>query len=192
MRLVLSLAAFCLPLVAVPTFAADCGNAIRMVLHQAMTAGPYSIVTTSKTGDEVQETVAQMIPPNAMHTRSETGGQVTEMIVLDGKGWMNFDGTWSELPEAMAQGMAEVLTAEAAPDMIDPQCNGDVIVDGRSSTSYSFGTKAGEATSTTTIYMDTNSWLPWRMLSSGKVGDVTVKTVTNYTYGGDFEIKAPM
>ena len=191
MRHVLRLAAFCLPLVAVPAFA-DCTGEIRQVLHGLMTAGPYTIVTAIKTGDSLEEATTRIIPPSAMRSRSVGGGRVTEMILLDGKAWMNYDGSWSELPPEIAEGMADTLLTEPTQEMVDAQCRGETIVEGKAYLAFSFGYAKSDTSSTITMYVDTHSRLPWRMLVTGKVGDATVKTVTTYSYGGDFDIVAPL
>lgn len=194
MRLILSLAAVCLPLMAVPAFA-DCADGIRDTMNRALTSGPYSTVTISKSGGVTTTLTTQMLPPSAIHARSEGTGSVTEMIVLDGKGWMKHGDVWTEMPQAMAQSTVEELSAAARKsfdDIIDAQCGGEAMVGGKGYLTFSFAHDKDGLSSKTTVLVDTGTWLPYKTLTTGTADEMAMKTVTTYSYGKTFDIVAPL
>jgi len=192
MRLVPGLAAVCLPMLAAPAFA-DCAGDIRAALDRVNTVGPYSITSVSRTGESVQTMSGEFDPPRAMHSRSDTDGAVVEMTLLDGKAWMKFDDTWSELTPEMAESLSQMMVPSdvAVIDMVDPQCKGEAVVDSHSYLDYSFGTSVPGLNAQTRILVERGSGLPGLLTTRQQVGTTATETTVKYQYGISIQIEAP-
>jgi len=192
MRLVSGLAAFCLSMLAVPAFA-DCAGDIRAALDRVNAVGPYSITSVSKMGESVQTMSGEFDPPRAMHSRSDTDGEVIEMTLLDGKAWMSLDGTWTALTPEMAEGLSQMMVPSDLKDvdMLDPQCKGEVVVDSHTYLDYSFRTSVQGMSAQTRILVEPGSGLPEILTTNQVVGQTATETVIKYQYGISIQIEAP-
>jgi len=193
MRLSLLLALAASPLLAAPAFA-DCADDIRDIMARSIASGPYHMETkvTSPAG-EVSMT-GEIVPPTGMHVKSVMAGQTTEMTFIDGKGWMQMAGTWTELPPEMAGSMTDVFSPkslEVLAGMTDPQCLGEQNIEGGKALQFSYAYAVAGVSTVTTLYADPATRLPVRLESKADVSGMKTETIATYRYDPAISLSAP-
>lgn len=194
MRVVLSLVAVCLPLLAVPAYA-DCAADIRAVVRAVIDAGPYSAVTLSKTGDVTTGITAEIAAEGEMHSWTNTGGDTAELIVLDGRAWTKTLGEWQEILPAVARGLGQTVARDrmAFLDGIEhPVCSGETVIKDRAFVGYSYSYAVEGTDSVSTLLVDPHTGMLSQMLTRSLAGGEITRSVTTFTFGETFEIKAPV
>ncbi len=183
--------------VATPAFAAPdpaCLAEIREVMEGVMQAGPHAIETKvdSPYGDSA--VVMEIVPPRGMHSHSVTGDTKSEIVVLDGKGWMSFDGVWQEMPPDMVAGMGGVFDGSAI-DMIeqstDAACLGPVVLHSRQAIGFRYGMDTGGMISTSYYYIDPKTRLPLEMVSETPAQGGTITVTSTYRFDPTITITPP-
>lgn len=188
-----SLAFATLGLLATPALADDCADEIRAVMRAAMTSGPLHMETTITAPDSVMTMSGDLVPPNLRMT-VDTNGEAVEMVILDGRAWMNVSELWVELPPDAAAEIASTfdLSDTAALDgLTDAQCNGTVNVDGEDYLSYSWNLSADGADTVNAILADPEAMVPLHMETEVTTGDVVNQVVVDYRYDDTITIVAP-
>jgi hypothetical protein len=196
MRLAL-VPAFVLTTLATPTFAAPdpaCLAEIRTLLQGLMQAGPYAmeIEVDSPYGDSA--VVMEIVPPLGMHSHSITGDTTSEMVVLDGKGWMAFDGVWQEMTPDLVAGMSALFDGSAI-DTIgasgDAACLGPVVLGGRQAIGFRYGISSGQSIATSYYYIDPKTRLPLEMMSETPAEAGTITVTSTYRFDPTITITPP-
>jgi len=179
---------------AAPAFA-DCGEDIKAVMTLATSSGPYRMETQVKAASGDMTMTGEMVPPAAIRTKTVIGGMTQEMVFVDGRGWMNTAGSWSELPAEVAGQMSAAVKA-TGPDMLAgitaPQCLGTQSVDGRDYLAFSFDYAVSGINTSTTIYADPATRRPAKLVSSSEVAGQKTETAITYTYDPAIRITAPL
>jgi hypothetical protein len=189
MRLVISLAALWLPLLAVPTFA-DCAGDLQADMASTAKAGPQSIVSTVQTKASVITTVSEKVP-GAMHSRRAAGGEVSEFTLVGDRAWSKAGDEWTELPADTAAGIAAAMQADTDTtfkDMGDLECLG---VDPRTfRQSYRLTYREGDATVKAALEFGWNGLLS-KLTTWKSLGGQKSFTVSQFTYDDSITVGAP-
>jgi hypothetical protein len=180
-----------------PTLAAPdaaCIAEIKAVMAGALQGGPHVIEThvDSPFGDT--DTVSEMLPPRGMHSRSVTSMGVSELTYLDGKGWMNFDGTWQVMSPEMVAGMAGVFDGSALElisDAVEAQCLGPVVLDNSQALGFTYAVEASGATTTSHYYVHPGTRLPIRMVTVSPTEAGTITVTSTFRYDASITITPP-
>lgn len=193
MRLSLILALAASPLLGAPAFA-DCADDIRDIMARSIASGPYHMETrvTSPAG-EVSMT-GEIVPPTGMHVKSVMAGQTTEMTLVDGKGWMQMAGAWTELPPEMAGTMTDAFSPKSLKvlaGMTDAQCLGEQSIEGGKALQFSYAYAVAGVSTVTTLYADPATRLPVRLESRADVSGMKTETVATYRYDPSITLSAP-
>ena len=190
MRLVLSLAVLCLPLLAAPTFA-DCVDEIRAVMGGLEQAGPQRLVSTIQTKAGTTFAVSEKVP-GAMHSLSQSDGVVTEYTVVGDRAWWKNGGKWAELPAETAVGLVAAVSADSAKvfeNISDAECLGTET--GGFVTSYRLTYRQGDAIVRASVETGSQSGLPRRVATWNSVGGEKSIAVTEFTYDRTITVTAP-
>jgi hypothetical protein len=193
MRLPVLLALAASPLLSAPALA-DCADDIRDIMARSLDSGPYHIETTvtSPAGDVAM--TGEIVPPTGMHVKTVTGGMTTEMTFIDGKGWMQMAGTWTELPPEVAGTMTDAFSPkslEVLAGMTDAQCLGEQSFDGGSGLQFSYAYAVAGIDTQTTLYADPATKLPVRLESRAEISGMKTETVANYRYDAAIKLTPP-
>ncbi len=134
-------------------------------------------------GAPALSSIGEMNAAGSIHIRNDVQGQVSEMIVVDGRAWLMADGKWQALPDSMHQQIRQAMQSGL---------NGGVVVaDGLDCTEGPNGMIALALVGTTTslvVVVDGTVGLPIS-LSHTAPG---LSTQTRYTFGDDIVIEPPM
>lgn len=193
MRLSLLVALAASPLLSAPAFA-DCADDIRDIMARSIASGPYHMETkvTSPAGDVSM--TGEIVPPTGMHVKTVTAGQTTEMTFIDGKGWMQMAGNWTELPPEMAGTMTEAFSPkslEVLAGITDAQCMGEKAIEGGNALAFSYAYAVSGIDTVTTLYADPATRLPVRLESKADVAGMKTETVATYRYDASITLTAP-
>ncbi len=181
----LAVAAICL---ATPAMAA-CVDDVKAVLAGSLDGGPYALELTS---DDTTMT-AEVVPPGAIHARTSFAGGTQEMTVVGGKGWMQMDGKWTPMPDALANQMS--LGIEGAASMIDQigntRCLGMQNFEGRDYLVFAYDFASTGVETSSTLYVDPGTRLPAIVVGSSTAGGKTTDTRATYRYDPGITVSAP-
>jgi hypothetical protein len=192
MRLSLVLALAATPFLSAPAFA-DCADDIKAILKAAQTSGPYRMETTVSSSAGDMTMTAEVIPPTAMHSVTDVGGQTMEMTFLDGKGWMNMAGTWTELPPEQAATITQMFDPAIidSGELTNEECVGVANVDGMDVMQYNYTFGMQGVTSDNVMYVDPESGLPIGLEATSDVGGETAETSVTYEFDDSVTVTAP-
>jgi len=193
MRISLASLATAAPFAATPALADPCVDEIKAAMGKAMTSGPMRMESTI-TGPTSMSMKGEIVPPANMHAVVDTGGQVIEMTILDGKAWMNMAGIWTELPAAAAEQMAagfNMADTSALDAMTDPKCNGTTTVDGKELLSYSWNLDVDGSSTVNRAFVDPASGAPTRMETDVTAAGAVTNVVVDYAYDPAVTVTAP-
>lgn len=194
--LVFALAAASSPLAAAAAGTdSPCIDEIKALMSGSMAAGPYVMVTDVVSPYGNTSTVSQLLPPRGMHSTSLTGSGTTEIMVLDGKGWMKLTGDWQPMDAAMVAAMRGVFadSAMAGYDTIaNARCLGPAAFDGGQALLFTYETFASGTTTTTRLHANIKTRLPIEVISEtpSDAGPITVTSL--YEYDAVFTLEAPL
>ena len=193
MRITLALLATAAAFAATPALADPCVDEIKAAMGKALTSGPIRMESTI--GGATQMTMkGEIVPPANMHATVDTAGQVIEMVILDGKAWMNMAGAWMELPaEAAAQMTAgfNMANTDALDAMTEPQCLGTTNVDGKDLKSYAWNLAVEGSSTVNRALVDPANGAPVRMETDVTAAGAVTNVVVNYVYDPSVTITAP-
>ena len=190
MRVLLSLVAMSLPLLAVPA-RADCAGDIQSAMVALAQAGPLRIVSSVQAKDGVIDIVSEKVP-GAMHGRREAGGLVSEYTLLGDRAWSKEGGEWTELPAETAAGFAASLKADSSmafDNIEDAECLGiDMHTFLRS---YRLTYLEDGARIRAALQADTETGLP-KILQTWSTGEGKFTTVSRFTYDPTITVTLPL
>lgn len=182
-------------LLATPAIADDCADEIKAVMAAAMNSGPLHMESTITAPETTMTMSGDMVPPKNMHMNVDTNGQAVEMVILDGKAWMNVGGNWTELPEDAAAEIAksfDLADTSSLDAMTDAQCNGTVTVDGEDYLSYQWNLIVEGADTVSAILVDPENEVPVHMETSVTNNGTETTVEVDYTYDDSITVTAPM
>ncbi|RYE78710.1 MAG: hypothetical protein EOP19_21135 [Hyphomicrobiales bacterium] len=193
MRIALAFLATAAAFAATPVLADPCVDEIKAAMGKAMTSGPMRMESTISGATQMTMT-GEIVPPANMHATVDTAGQVIEMVILDGKAWMNMAGAWMELPAAAAEQMTagfNMANTDALDAMTEPQCLGTTNVDGRDLKSYAWKLDVDGNATVNRAHVDPANGAPVRMETDVTTQGTVTNVVVNYTYDPTVTITAP-
>ena len=190
MRIVGTTALLLATLIAGPA-QADCLEEIKTILASSLTSGPYAMDMTSEAGGLA--IAAEVVPPNAMHSKTVVSGTTSEVTVLDGKAWMNMGTGWTALPDTTADAMMAGFTAaEAMLDSVTgEECLGTQTVDGRDLLAFRYDITMATVLTKSTMYADPTTRLPVILETQSEVGGKSTDTRAVYRYDPTITVVAP-
>lgn len=168
---------------------ADCLGDIKDILARSMTSGPYVMEMTA--GDMTM--TAEVVPPSAMHSTATLPQMTQEMTVVDGKAWMKAEGTWTALPDAVAEQVAAGLKGAAGmlEQIAAPECLGTQNLDGKDYLAFKYNFAATGVETTSTLYVDPASNLPAVVVGTSTAAGKTTGTRATYRYDPAVTVTAP-
>ncbi len=169
---------------------ADCLSDIKDILTRSMTSGPYAMEMTA--GDMTMS--AEVAPPNAMHSTAALPTMSQEMIVVDGKAWMNAGGNWTALPDSVAAQVTAGLNGAAGmlEQIASPECLGTQNFEGKDYLAFKYTFAATGVDSTSTIYVDPATNLPAITVGTSNAAGKVTDTRASYRYDPAIKITPPM
>ncbi len=175
---------------------ADCADDIASVMALTTSSGPYRMETFVAARSGPVTMTGEVVPPATMRTRTVIAGTTQEMVFIDGRGWMNVAGSWSELPSDLAGQMSQSVAStgdEIYSSISAPQCLGRQQFDGQDYLAYSFDYTIAGLTTSTRLYADPVTRRPMR-LESASLNDRHGRgqTSVTYTYDPSISIAPPM
>lgn len=170
---------------------ADCREEIKTILASSLTSGPYAMDMTSEAGGIA--IAAEVVPPNAMHSKTVMADATSEVTVLDGQAWMNMGSGWTALPDSTADAMMAGFTAaEAMLDSVTAEeCLGTQTVDGRDLLAFRYDITMTTVLTKSTMYADPATRLPVILETQSEVGGKSTDTRSVYRYDPTIKIVAP-
>jgi hypothetical protein len=172
---------------------ADCREDIKTILASSLTSGPYAMDLTSEAGGF--SITAEMVPPDAMHSKTVMAESTSEMTVVDGQAWMNMGAGsgWTALPDTVADSM--MAGFQAANDMLDSvtaeECLGTQTVDGRDLLAFRYDITMSTLVTKSTMYADPATRLPVILETQSDVGGKSTDTRAVYRYDPSIKVVAP-
>ena len=137
---------------------------------------------------------AEMVPPNAMHSKTVMPEMTQEMTVLDGKAWMERGGAWTAMPDSMAAQMTAGISGAAG--MIDQvagaECLGSQNFEGKDYLAFKYDFAMAGVESSSTLYADPATKLPLLVLGTSTAAGKTTATRATYRYDPSVTVSAPM
>lgn len=174
---------------------ADCAADIRDIMGRSITSGPYHIETTVVSAEGEMKMQGEVVPPAAMHMKSEVAGQHTEVIVIDGEGWMQMNGTWSALPAQIAGTMSQAFSPEsvaALAGITEARCLGEQPFESGTVLAFSYAFSSADVTTANTLHADPVTRLPVRLESTADMAGTTAHTVATYRYDPAITLTPPV
>jgi hypothetical protein len=175
---------------------ADCKDEIKDIMDRSVLAGPFRTEATMKSDKRNGTMVSDVVPPNAIRTKTDLGGKTRELVKIGGQVWANEGEGWKELPPALAARIAQASDSARtlAPNLIgDAQCGGTQTVEGKSYTVYTYKMDApgGKMSSSNTLFVDPASRLPARVVAETRVGTTKASTEIRYVYDPSIKLEPP-
>ena len=169
---------------------ADCIGDLKAVLTGSLSAGPYVMELTT----DQMTMAAEMVPPNAMHSKTVMPEMTQEMTVLDGKAWMKMGEAWTAMPDAMATQMTAAFTGAAGmmDQVTSAECLGTQNLEGKDYLAFKYDFDIAGAQTTSTLYVDPATRLPAIVIGSATMGGTTTDTRATYRYDPSIIVSAPM
>jgi hypothetical protein len=175
---------------------ADCGEEIDALLDRSLADGPYRMTMQVRMDGTPGEMVAEVVPPDQLHSTTTIPGYSQETIVIDGKGWMRFgEGNWISMPQPLVLQTLQSFGSAATSDdriILNPLCSGETLVEGETLLVYSFTVEAYGAEALTTLYADPTSKLIMRFGGVTENGGVLYENLTTLVYDPTIVIVAPL
>jgi hypothetical protein len=175
---------------------ADCTDELKGILKRLLNSGPFHVdgKISAKSHDSILS--ADMIPPEAMHTRITTDGKTVEMMKIGSKFWTHDGKAWRQMPEAygaIASKMASGLE-DVAPDYVQgAQCLGEKSIDGQTYLAYSFklDMQGGLFSAQGMLYVDPKTNLLARQVIDGDIFGIKNHTEKQFTFDPSIKIEPP-
>ncbi len=170
---------------------ADCLSDIKTILASSLTSGPYATELTSEAGG--MTITAEVLPPNALHSKTIMADTTMEVTVLDGRAWMDMGQGWREMPATTAASFLEGFQGAAAmlEGVTAEQCLGTQIVEGRDLLVFKYDITISSIPSKATMYVDPATRLPVVVESLSDVAGTSTDTRATYRYDPTLTTTAP-
>jgi hypothetical protein len=175
---------------------ADCTEDLKGILKRIMTSGPFHVngKISAKSRDSIL--FADMIPPDAMHTRITTGDKTVEMMKIGSKFWTNDGKSWHQLPDSYGAVAGKLVTnlEDIAPDFVQgAQCLGEKSYEGQTYLAYSFklDIQGGLFSAEGMMYVDPKTNLPARQVIDGDIFGIKNHTEKQFTFDPSIKIEPP-
>lgn len=171
-----------------------CMTEIKEIMVDGEQSGPYELTTLvdSPYGDTA--TVAEYLPPHGLHMRTEMNGSVFEYTYLDGKGWTNFTGAWTDMDPAMVDGFAKTFDGSALAifdHLSNAECFGPQVYENRPVLKFTYTYDNGTGPIENEFYADNATHLPAKIVTVSKTADATITVTSTYRYDDAITVTAP-
>ena len=171
-----------------------CVSQIKQIMADGEQGGPYELTTLVDSPYGDTSTVAEYLPPQGLHMRTEMNGGVFEYTYLDGKGWTNFGSAWTDMDPAMVAGFAKVFDGSAL-DIYDhlsnAQCFGPLVYENRPVLKFTYTYDNGTGPIENEFYADNATHLPAKVVTVSKTADATITVTSTYRYDDSITVTAP-
>lgn len=178
-----------------PTRAAEpCGEQIISILTTSASSEPYRFTSTMDLAGAKSSFTGEVVPLTAMHVRSDQNGTISEQTFVDGRGFVNYGATWTELPPEVAGHLMDVYNPELIEKLgalKSATCEGEVTVDGQRYLRFAYVFIAAEGT-TNVLLADPATRRSVQLDVEGKAGEATYTASTRYEYDPAIIVTAPI
>lgn len=140
----------------------------------------YRTVTVSPGTDGDTIITGEIVPPDALHTLTQTPSLTIEMVIIGTSGWQAVNGVWNPLPIEMVNTVSTTafpaaILAVLEETITNPQALGQEQLNGQSVWVYTFS----GLSSHTTLYVDIATGLPvQQIIISDSSGVTSTQTIT--------------
>jgi hypothetical protein len=175
---------------------ADCTEELKGILKRVLNSGPFHVDGKISARSRDSILFADMVPPDAMHTRITTDGKTVEMMKIGSKFWTNDGKSWRQMPEAYAAVAGKIATnlEDIAPDYVQgAQCLGEKTVDGQTYLAYSFklDIQGGLFSAQGMLYVDPKTNLLARQIIDGDIFGIKNHTEKQFTFDPSIKVEPP-
>ncbi len=189
------------PTSAPPALPADPKAAVIAALQNQLKAGPFRTKTTIVADTGTTEMTAEVIPPDKIRTKLESGEFEMESVFIGDQGWMKRDDAWEVAPvsgDDLFQQIGLMTTAEELDKTIsNVQAAGRDKVNGEDALVFTYTSTFGEAgpdqvVSQVKLWVSASRGLPLQSEIEGEAAGIKSKSRQVIEYDPDIEITPPM
>jgi hypothetical protein len=182
-----------------PVAAAPSGNScaagILDILTRSAATMPYRMQSRLVQYGAVIGAITEVVPYIGMHVRTDTNGVLAEMVVLEGRGWMDVGSGWTAVDSEVASHMMRTVdpwTIRAVGEPQSAECHGLTVIEGVEYLDFSYVYADGHIEAQSRLLVEARTGLSarheTRVLTEGAL---TATVTTDYTYDRTITVSPP-
>lgn len=179
-----------------PAAAAEPGDPKSAILAAARKQATlaWRTDTTITTGGKVFTVTGEFAPPLSLHVLANIGGQSTEMIMIDDKGWMKIGPLWTAAPASVAAMIRDNYgpgSADIESRITDVKYLGPELLDGSPTWVYTFKSTQANVSGDVKAWIEVARGLVVQQQIEGEAGGVKSVTLQKISYDPSITIEPP-
>jgi hypothetical protein len=181
--------------VAAASSGTSCAAGILDILTRSAATMPYRMQRKLVQYGAVIGATTEVVPYLGMHVRTDTNGVLTEMVLFEGRGWMDVGSGWTAVDSEVASHMMRTVDPWTVSALGEPQsaeCHGLTMIDGVEYLGFSYVYAHGRNEAHNRLLVDARTGFSARQETRVLTeGALTATITTDYTYDSTITVLPP-